>query len=152
MWFSNGCNLGVCGPIWMIFISKERSESVDFAYWKPILINYRHHGVISRFVKVPFTFFFVFTKVLKYCHFQTVVTWVYVDRSEWSSYQKKGKNLWILKVESRFWLSVAIMPILFRQVSLSERFHLLVCLFVCLYVNTLQATILAEFIPNFFLW
>ena len=36
----------------------------------------------------------------------------------------------------------------FRQVLLYEQFHL----YVCMYVNTLQATILAEFTPDFFRW
>ena len=91
--FSNDCNSGVYGPIWMIFILRERRVSVDFEYWKLILITYFHPAVISHFVRVQFTLLFVFTEVVKYCHFQTIVTQVYVDRSEWSSYQKKGKNL-----------------------------------------------------------
>ena len=74
----------------MIFISPEWYERVDFEYWKLIMIIYCHHGVISHLVRVPSTLLFAFTKFAKYCHFQTIVTQGYVDRSEWSSYQKKG--------------------------------------------------------------
>ena len=47
------------------------------------MIIYFHHGVISCFVRVLLTLLFIFTEVAKYCHFQMIVTQVYVGRSEW---------------------------------------------------------------------
>ena len=42
-------------------------------------------------------------------NFQTVVTSLFVDRPERSSYQKKGEKLRILNIGSRFQLHIAIM-------------------------------------------
>ena len=47
--FSNSCISGVCGPIWMIFISSEWYISVDFEYIKLNSIIFFLHRVISFF-------------------------------------------------------------------------------------------------------
>ena len=91
--FWNGCNSGVCGPIWMIFISKERYESVKFEYQKQVSMIYCHHGIISHFVRIPFTLLFIFTKSTKDCHFQIIVSPEFVDPLGWYSYQQKGIDL-----------------------------------------------------------
>ena len=105
----NGCISGVWGPIWMIFISPEWYESVDFEYWNLILIIYFHDGVISHLVRVPFTWLLIFTETAKYCHFQIVVSLVFVDWFEWYSYHQIGMNLYILVIVSRFRLFPFIM-------------------------------------------
>ena len=98
--FSNDCNSGVCGPIWIIFISKERWESVDFEYWKPNLIIYLHHGVISHFVTVSFMLFFrfslklqnivIFTRLYLWCLWADLND-IYINRVVWIC------RFWILK-------------------------------------------------------
>ena len=63
--FSNDCNSGVCRLIWIIFIWKEGWESVNFGYVKLSMSITFNHGVISYFVRVPFTLTCVFSEIVK---------------------------------------------------------------------------------------
>ena len=55
---------------------------------------------LQKSEKRPFVYNVISDKIAKIDNFQMILTWVFVDRSEQFSYQKKGKNLYILNIES----------------------------------------------------